>query len=151
MTEVGRSQLCLPLRRAIAHRVVAVASAVLLAVDAAVHAGDAAYYDANTGALVSQGILFRIEAVVALVLAIALLVRPRRVVWMAALATAASAAGAVVLSTYVDLGVLGPLPDLYEPTWATPGKLPSAIAETLAAVFCIAGLALLPRRSRHVS
>jgi hypothetical protein len=30
---------------------------------------------------------------------------------------------AAVLYRYVDVGSLGPLPDLYENTWQVPGKL----------------------------
>jgi hypothetical protein len=62
----------------------------------------------------------------------------------AGLAVAASALAAVLLYRYVDLGVLGPLPDIYENTWQVPGKLLSAYAEGAAAV--LAGLGLLTHR-----
>ena len=52
--------------------------------------------------------------------------------WLAALAVAASALGAVLLYRYVDVGALGPLPDMYENTWQVPGKLLSAYAEAAA-------------------
>jgi hypothetical protein len=55
----------------------------------------------------------------------------------------------VVLSTYVDLGALGPLPDMYEPTWALPGKAGSAIAEAAAAILAVAGLTLALRPGRR--
>jgi hypothetical protein len=51
---------------------------------------------------------------------------------------------AVLLYRYVDLGPLGPLPDMYENTWQVPGKLLSAYAEGAAVV--LAGLGLLVRR-----
>jgi hypothetical protein len=57
----------------------------------------------------------------------------------------ASALGAVLLYRYVDVGALGPLPDLYENTWQVPGKLLSTLAEAAAVV--LAGLGLLTHRS----
>ncbi|MGH3789612.1 MAG: hypothetical protein ACRDRU_15170 [Pseudonocardiaceae bacterium] len=45
---------------------------------------------------------------------------------------ASSALGAVLLYRYVDLGSLGPLPDMHEPVWY-PEKTVSAIAEGVAA------------------
>jgi hypothetical protein len=46
------------------------------------------------------------------VVGIALLAWPHPVVWVVATVVAGSAAGAVVMCTYVDVGALGPLPDL---------------------------------------
>jgi hypothetical protein len=60
-----------------------------------------------------------------------------------------SAAVAVVLYTYVDVGPLGPLPNLYENTWNAPGKVVSALVETTAAVVSIAGPALAVRMRRR--
>jgi hypothetical protein len=61
----------------------------------------------------------------------------------------AAALGAVLLYRYVDVGVLGPLPDMYENTWQVPGKLLSAYAEGAAVVLAGLGLmtAVLARRS----
>jgi hypothetical protein len=56
----------------------------------------------------------------------------------------ASALAAVLLYRYVDLGPLGPLPDMYENTWQVPGKLLSAYAEGAAVV--LAGLGLVVHR-----
>jgi hypothetical protein len=120
-----------------------VGTAAALGVDAAVHWGDAAGYDA-VRATVSQGALFRAEAGVALAAALLVLVWPRRAGWVAALLVAAGALGAVLLYRYVDVGRLGPLPDLYENTWQVPGKLLSAWAEGAAVV--LAGLGLLTHR-----
>jgi hypothetical protein len=55
----------------------------------------------------------------------------------------------VLLSTYVDVGALGPLPDMYEPTWALPGKAVSAIAEIAATVLALAGLTIALRADRR--
>jgi hypothetical protein len=60
-------------------------------------------------------------------------------VWLIALLLLASAFAAVVLFTYVDPGTLGPVPNMYEPTWTSPGKLVSAWAEGVGALVCAAG------------
>jgi hypothetical protein len=129
--------------------VLAASTAAFLAVDAYVHLTDASLYDAGTSSAFTEGTLFRIEAIVAIVVAVALLIQPRPLVWAVAAVVAASAAGAVLLSTYVDIGALGPVPDLYEPTWALPGKAASALAETAAAVLALVGLAVALRAGRR--
>jgi hypothetical protein len=121
--------------------VLAAVTAALLALDAYVHLRDAHFYDENT-ATVSQGTLFRAQAAVAAVVAVTLVLRRHPVVWVIAALVAASAAGAVLLYTYVDVGPLGPLPNMYEPTWAVPGKTASAVAEAAATVLAVTGLAL---------
>src|ERR1035438_10465624 len=80
-----------------------VLTAAALITDAVVHLKDARFYDASTTALLSQGQLFRIEAGVAIVVAVAILAWPRRLVWAIAFLIAASAVGAVVLYTYVNV------------------------------------------------
>jgi hypothetical protein len=133
---LGRGALA---RWAIRSWVLRVATAAALGVDAVVHWQNAPAYDAVTGT-VSQGALFRTEAVVAVVAALLVLIRPRRSSWMAALLVAGSALGAVLLYRYMDVGSLGPLPDMYENTWQVPGKLPSASAEAAAVVLAALGL-----------
>jgi hypothetical protein len=130
-------------------RALAAVTATFLAVDAYVHLSDAGLYDSVTNSTVGEGTLFRAEAIVAIVVGVALLIQPRPVVWAVAAVVAASAAGAVLLSTYVDVGALGPLPDMYEPTWALPGKAGSAIAEMAATVLAVAGLTLALRTHRR--
>jgi hypothetical protein len=80
-------------------------------------------------ATVSQGELFRAEAVLAVAAGLLVLLWPRPGSWVAALGVGASALAAVLLYRYVDVGAVGPLPDLYENTWQVPGKLLSAYAE----------------------
>ena len=121
-----------------------IATATALGIDAVVHWQNASAYDAVRGSI-SQGQLFRAEAAVAVVVGLLVLLWPRPGSWLAALLVAASALGAVLLYRYVDLGALGPLPDLYENTWRVPGKLLSAYAEGAAVV--LAGLGLLSHRS----
>lgn len=130
-------------RSAIVAWTLRIATAAALGVDAAVHWQNASAYDA-VNATLTQGELFRVEAGLAVTVGLLILVRPRRGSWVAALAVAASALAAVLLYRYVDLGSLGPLPDMYENTWQVPGKLLSAYAEGAAMV--LAGLGLLTHR-----
>jgi hypothetical protein len=80
---------------------------------------------------------------------VALPIRPSRLWWAAALMIAGSAFGAVMLCRYVNVGPLGPVPDMYEPTWVSPGKLASAWAEGTATVLAAAGLLLAVSARRH--
>ena len=124
---------------AITSWVLRVGTAAGLGVDAVVHWQNAPAYDA-VKATVSQGALFRAEAVVAVAAGLLVLIRPRPSSWLAALLVAASGLGAVLLYRYVDVGQLGPLPDMYENTWQVPGKLLSAYAEGAAVILAALGL-----------
>lgn len=127
-------------RRRTASRTIGFAVAACLAIDAYVHLRDAADYEAVRSSVLSQATLFRVQADLAAALALTVLVRPRRWTWALAAALLASAFAAVVLYTYVDPGQLGPVPDMYEPTWALPGKLASAWAEGIGACLAVLGL-----------
>jgi hypothetical protein len=76
-------------------------------------------------------------------------VRPQPSSWLAALAVAASALGAVLLYRYMDVGALGPLPDMYENTWQVPGKPLSAAAEAAAVVLATLGLLVHRKHPRE--
>jgi hypothetical protein len=109
-----------------------------LGVDAYVHihlAGDAGH----TGTITAST-LFWVQGVVAAVVAILVLVRPRPVPYLIAFLVAASALGAVLLYRYVDVGTLGPLPEMYEPVWYAD-KITAAVAETVATVAAAIGVA----------
>ncbi|HEY2878485.1 hypothetical protein [Nocardioides sp.] len=128
-----------------------IVTAAALSVDAFVHNDLASRYDANQGTgPVSQGDLFRIEAVASVVVALALLISGRWFVWVVALLVAASAVGAVLLYRYHDPGELGPMPDMYEPLWFRE-KTVAAIAEGIAVVTATLGLWERWWRSRGVS
>jgi hypothetical protein len=120
-----------------------------LAVDAYVHADLAATYDPVTKTI-SQGDLFRIEAGAAALAALLLvLFGTRPLVWGYALLVAAAGLAAVLLYRYVDVGTVGPLPNMYEPLWYTE-KTVSAFAEAAATITAAAGLLLaLLRRARR--
>lgn len=123
-------------------------TAACLAVDAYVHADLAPTYDSVTRTI-SQGDLFRIEAAAAALAALLLvLLGTRPLVWGYALLVAAAGAAAVLLYRYVDVGALGPLPNMYEPVWY-PKKTASAIAELAATLTAVAGLVLARRLNRQ--
>lgn len=124
-----------------------------LVVDAIVHFDLASSFASVKTSTISQADLFRIEAVVALVVAAALLVFPRRSTALAVFVVAASAAVAVVVYRYVDVGKIGPIPNMYDPYWQPVGKWLSAVAEIVAAVASAALIGVLtPSREReHVA
>jgi len=127
-----------------------VVTAAGLGIDAYVHWHLAPNFDTLTGSAsphISQGQLFRLEAVLALVAMLGVLASRRRLVAAFALLIAAGGLGALLLYGYVDVGGLGPLPDMYDPVWYTE-KTISAIAEALAAVGALC-LLLLPRLTRR--
>ena len=96
------------------------------------------------GRAINEGVLFRVEAAVALVAAVAVIAIGRRVCYLAALAVAGSALAAMLVSRYVDLGQLGPFPDFYDPVWF-PEKLFAAFAEGAACVTALAGAIIIIR------
>jgi len=106
---------------AVARRRLRVGVAATLAVDAYVHAKDARNYDFN-GPTISERSPFPIEAGAASVAAAVVLLWHRRAGCLPALTIAASALAAVMLCRYINIGALGPLPNLYEPTLDLPGK-----------------------------
>ena len=57
-----------------------------------------------------------------------------------AVAVAASALAAVVTYRYINVSAVGPLPDMYEPTWAVSGKHLSAFAVAIAQGLALLGL-----------
>jgi hypothetical protein len=125
-----------------------------LITDAYIHAHLAGLYDGNRQGGLSQGDLFRAEAVAAAVLGVLILFAGVRrasatgvVISGLAFVVAASALGALLLSVYRDIGSIGPLPDMYEPFWF-PQKTLTAVAEGVAAAASAALLVMLWRRWR---
>jgi hypothetical protein len=106
-------------RRAVAGlRVLAVLG---LGVNAFVHLRLAPVYD-QLGTELTQGMLFRAEAAVAAAAAAYLAVRDSRPAW--ALAGLVSLAGvvAVLVTRYLSLPAVGPVPAMHDPQW-TPDKV----------------------------
>ena len=119
-----------------------------LVLDAIVHYDLASAFAGNKTSFISEATIFRIQSTVALVAAAALLVRPRRYTAAFAFVVAASAAVAVIVFRYVDVGKIGPIPNMYDPFWAPTGKWLSAIAEIVAA---LASAALILSLRKHPS
>jgi hypothetical protein len=117
-----------------------------LAIDAYVHFDLATTYDAVGGAI-TQGMLFRIEAAAATLVALLLLLVGRTAVYVAALLVAGSALAAVVVYRWIDVGAIGPLPNMYEPVWYQD-KTISALAEGVAALAAALLLAMALRARR---
>jgi hypothetical protein len=105
-----------------------------LAVDAYVHFHLASAFEQVRTSTLSQADLFRVEATLAVIAAVALLVRPRRYTAAFAFLVAAAGTVAVVLYRYVDVGKIGPIPNMYDPYWAPAEKTLSVFAEGLAAL-----------------
>jgi hypothetical protein len=116
-----------------------------LGIDAYTHLDLADIYTGVRTSTVSQATLFRIEAVGAMVAAVAVVLRANR--WTAALAAAVAGGGAFALLLYrlVNVGKLGPLPDMSEPFWYTKKSL-SFTGELLA---LLGSLALLTYGARR--
>ena len=109
-----------------------------LGVSAYVHADLAPVYD-GIRASVSQGDLFRIDAAAASLAALVVLVIGRRTGFALAFVVAATSLGAILLYRYVNVGQLGPLPNMYEPAWFTEKSI-AAVAEAAATVLAACGL-----------
>jgi len=121
--------------------------AVGLGIDAYTHLDLAALgiYSLNKTSTINQTTLFRIESVGAILAALAVIVRTNR--WTAALAALVAGGGAFVLVLYeqVNVGKIGPLPNMYDPGWYTEKSL-TLVAELLAFVAALAYIAVAGRR-----
>ena len=82
--------------------------------------------------------LFYGQAVAAAAAAVLVLVWARRWTYAIAFLIAASAAGAVLLYYFVDVGQLGPLQNMYDPSWYMD-KTISLAGEAVAAVAALIG------------
>ena len=126
-----------------------VLAAIALGVSAYVHLHLAHRY-AYPGTI-SGTTLFRIQGVTAAVVALALLVTGNRWAWAAAAAIGLASFAAVMLYRYVDVGAIGPLPNMYDATWRpSPDKMLSAVAEIAVPVLWLAQLAIRPSTARRV-
>jgi len=87
--------------------------------------------------------LFYAQGVVAAVVAVALLLTGNKWVWAVAALVGLASFAAVMLYRYVDVGAIGPLPDMNDPTWnPSPDKLLSAVAEACVPVLWLLWLSL---------
>jgi hypothetical protein len=141
-------RLGLPGAIAIAARLVTAAG---LSISSFVHADLASTY-AEGGGTISEGALFRAETVLASLTALAMVLTGRRLCLLLGFGVAASALAATLASRYVDLGAVGPFPDLHDPVWF-PEKLWAAFGEGTAVLAALTGIiaAGVHRSSQHIS
>jgi peptidoglycan/LPS O-acetylase OafA/YrhL len=132
--------------RRLARGVLRVIAAASLAVDAWVHAKLAGQYDL-VKATVSQGDLFRAEAALAALAALLVLVWRRPLTDLFAWLVAAGGLALLLVYRYVDVGTLGPLPDMYEPSWYRD-KWIAVVAEAIAVIATTILLATRRRRRK---
>jgi hypothetical protein len=100
------------------------------------------------GGSIGGDTLFYAQAVIAAAVGLLVLVWARRWTYAIAFLVAASALGAVILYYYVDVGALGPLPNMHEPVWYGE-KTYSAIGEGIAALAAAIGLFYRRRTPAH--
>ena len=110
--------------------VVAVAG---LGVDAYTHFDLASLYDFNATSTVSQGTLFRVEGALAIAVAVLLVVRANLWTVLAVVLVAGGGLALLLIYRYVNVGKLGPLPNMYESIWYREKEV-SAIGEGVAAL-----------------
>lgn len=127
--------------------VLRVLTAAGLAVDAYVHLQLAGTYGAASTAGIGEGTMFRVEAAVAIVVALLVLATGHRLGYLLAFLVGLSALTAVLVYRYVDIPAFGPIPAMYEPIWFTK-KAVSAVAEGATAVFAAVGWATSRRPPR---
>jgi len=112
-----------------------------LAISSYVHLHLADHYT-SLGDTITMGDLFYAEGAIAAAVGLWVLVTGGRWAWVATLLVAAASFGAVMLYRYVNVGSIGPIPNMYDPSWLpSPDKGMSAVAEGAGVV--IAALALL--------
>lgn len=126
------------------------AAAGSLAVDAYVHADLVSRYAPNRSGGLSQGDLFEIEAAVAALAALLILVSGRGLIWAFVFVVAGSALAAVLVYANYDPGSIGPVPDMYEPLWY-PKKTLAAVFEAVAAGAALLGFVTASSRRAEVS
>jgi hypothetical protein len=104
-----------------------------LAVDVYVHLKLAPVFD-QLGTQITQGALFRVEAALAAAAGLYLALRDSRRAWLLAGLIAVAGLVAILVTRWVALPALGPLPAMYDPTWSadkvlvTVGMLVTALA-----------------------
>lgn len=110
-----------------------------LIIDAVVHLHLAPGYQLAQPAGIGQGNLFRLESVVALLSAAYLLWKRSSLAFAIAAVVGFSALAAVLLTYFVMLPSIGPIPGMFEPVWFFEKAL-SAVAEAAVGVLAVIGL-----------
>lgn len=123
-----------------------------LVIDAWTHFDLASTYRFNRTDWVNEAVLFRIEASLAVVAALWLVVQPKLLSILFTIAVTGGGAFALLLYRYVDVGKLGPIPNMYEPIWTGEKQL-SLAGEFIAlgAALALFGLYVFERRGTKVT
>lgn len=119
--------------------------AVGLGIDAYTHYDLASLYHFNRTTVINEEFLFQLEATMAILVGLALIVRPNRLTAGLTFLVAAGGAGVLLLYRYDNVGRIGIIPNMYDPGWFTEKKW-SLAGEILAAVASLALIALLPAK-----
>lgn len=106
-----------------------------LVIDAAVHLHLASRYD-PIGTTITQGQLFRVEAAAAIVAALLLVRSNRRLSFLLAGTVAAAGLAAVLVTRYVAVPAIGPVPNMHDPIWY-PEKVLVAAGMLLTTLSCL--------------
>jgi len=123
--------------------------AAALAISSYVHLHGAHHYT-SLGNTITQADLFYAQGAIAAAVALWVLVTGHRLAWVAVALVGAASFAAVMVYRYVNVGAIGPLPNMYSPSWEpSPDKLMSAYAE--AAALIVAVIALFSRSVRTPS
>lgn len=144
--ELGRGAQVSTTTGGAAGLVLRLVAAVGLAVSASVHV------DLAEGPLFADGQvtlagLFVADAVAAATAAVFVLVRGSHPAWLVVALVAVPSLLALVVTTYVKVPSVGPLPAVYEPFWYAE-KVAAAAGATVAALTALVALARLGRRDR---
>jgi hypothetical protein len=118
-----------------------------LAVDAYTHFDLAPTYRFNATSTLSESLLFRVEAVLAILVALAVVVRRNRLTALLVVLVAGGGLVLLLVYRYVDIGRIGPIPAMYDPEWFAE-KVASALGEAVAALAGCLLLALGPASTR---
>lgn len=118
-------------------------SVVGLVVSAVVHLRLAGVY-AEVAGTISEATLFRAQAVGAVIVVVLLLVRPTRLVWVAASGVAVASLVAATGTVYLAVPAFGPFPRIHDPGWY-PDTALAAAAVAVTAVAAAVGTALSGR------
>lgn len=127
--------------RSIADAALRLLTAAALVIDAVIHLRLAPGYQLAAPDGVGEGNLFRVEAVVAVLVAALVLVTGHHTAYRVAFLVAASATAAALLYRYYDIPAFGPIPAMYEPVWFDE-KLLATAAEAVGAITAAVGWAL---------
>ncbi|MEX5272240.1 hypothetical protein [Kocuria sabuli] len=98
----------------------------------------------------SRGTLFYIQAAASVIAAVYVLARGTRPAYLMAVVVGLSALATVVITRYVQIPAIGPIPSTYEPVWYT-AKTASAVAEAVAGVLAATAYLLLTRTRHHTT